>query len=742
MMRFTVICAMLLLYVTPIYAAESQEQQTQPANVQEEILQEEPVQKEQAQKEQAQKEQAQEDLTQEDPAQETIAPQSEFLEGTLKTTDKPSYTENEYIDSYERFEQKQDYEITPSSIENSSQLSTPARQLYDTIMSHGETVTITGQGVTYENYQEKTEEFWNEACMFDPIADAALGGLSYRCRIDENSVTYEIDYWGMDKAEFDTRYSQVEAAILKSDQYVDDTMTDKEKVRALHDYLVFYTSYDLTYSRYTAYDALVNGSAVCDGYAKAFNILLAYQNIKSIRVTCDDLNHAWNQVYVDGGWYYVDCTWDDPIKDDTDCKSFIDYEYFLKNEQEFQAEGVYGHHGTYAGNQPSNGTVFLNIPSEGSDNLTYDGDNWYRLTPDRRIVKTDFYGNNEVQVYDTRYQGSCITVYNHMIYYADYNEVYKIAADFSGAEKVITLDEGIYCGYIHADIDGNLYYSYPDNGGMCDEVIPIPGANLSLQGISLDKTNVNLDYQKSIKLSVSYNPSNTTDDKTVTWTSSNPEVASVKDGTVTAGNKRGTAAITAAVGNKSAICNVIVGPNPFSDVTSADWFYEPAMYVYDYGYMTGMGGSSRFAPAENLSRAQFACILHRMEGSPKTEYTDKFPDVTEGEFYTEAVLWANQNGILNGYSNGNFGPADNITREQIAIMMSNYAKYKDYDTSENNDLSGFPDRNSVSSFALSSVKWAVGAGLISGDKGNISPQGNASRAQCAAIIMRFVEHYK
>ncbi|MDD3219257.1 MAG: leucine-rich repeat protein [Lachnospiraceae bacterium] len=180
----------------------------------------------------------------------------------------------------------------------------------------------------------------------------------------------------------------------------------------------------------------------------------------------------------------------------------------------------------------------------------------------------------------------------------------------------------------------------------------------------------------------------------------------------------------------------------FSDVFEGDWFYEPVKYVFENGYMTGMGGSDRFAPAENLSRAQFACIIHRMEGSPKVEYTEKFPDVRDNEFYTEAVLWANKNGILNGYSNGKFGPADNITREQIAAMMSNYAKYKKYDVSETNNLNGFPDKGKVSSFALDSVRWAVGAGLITGDKGNISPQGNASRAQCASIIMRFVEHYK
>jgi len=179
---------------------------------------------------------------------------------------------------------------------------------------------------------------------------------------------------------------------------------------------------------------------------------------------------------------------------------------------------------------------------------------------------------------------------------------------------------------------------------------------------------------------------------------------------------------------------------PFTDVRSGAWYYNYIQYVYDHKIMTGLS-STIFGPENSLPRAQFAVILYRMEGSPAVAYSPKFPDVSKGAFYASAVLWASEKGIVSGYGNGKFGPADVITREQIMAMMYRYAvNCKGYDMSEVNDLSSFPDRAKVSSFAVSAVMWAVGAGLVSGDHNNINPQGSATRAQCAAIIVRFLTH--
>lgn len=181
----------------------------------------------------------------------------------------------------------------------------------------------------------------------------------------------------------------------------------------------------------------------------------------------------------------------------------------------------------------------------------------------------------------------------------------------------------------------------------------------------------------------------------------------------------------------------------FEDVHKTDWFYEYAEYVYNYELMTGMS-EKIFGPAENLSRAQFAVILYRMNGSPKTEYKAIFPDVIQGTWYTDAVIWANELGVIKGYEEGHFGPADNITREQMAVMMYRYADAKGYDVSKKMELTTFKDGASVSSFAREAMQWAVGNAIITGKEAGvrIDPQGNASRAECATIITRFMKTYE
>ena len=182
-------------------------------------------------------------------------------------------------------------------------------------------------------------------------------------------------------------------------------------------------------------------------------------------------------------------------------------------------------------------------------------------------------------------------------------------------------------------------------------------------------------------------------------------------------------------------------PLPFTDVKEDDWFYEAVEYVYNKDIMTGMR-KTVFGPAKTLSRAQFAVVLNRMNGAPEVAYSEKFPDVPEGEWYTNAVLWANSIGVVKGYQNGYYGPADPITREQMVVMMYRYAKYMGFDVSESDSLSRYPDASSVSAWAKDAVKWAVGAGIITGDGGRINPQGKVSRAVCATIIQRFCEKYE
>jgi len=183
----------------------------------------------------------------------------------------------------------------------------------------------------------------------------------------------------------------------------------------------------------------------------------------------------------------------------------------------------------------------------------------------------------------------------------------------------------------------------------------------------------------------------------------------------------------------------------FGDVNKEDWFYDDVTYVKGKGYMTGLD-SYVFGPSVPLARAQFMVILNRMAGNPKaTIFEDRcWLDITE-DWYEDAIYWGIQYKIMTGYSNSQYwGTADILTREQLATALYRYAEYKEYDVTQRAKLDGFEDASSVSGFAKEAVEWAVAEGIITGkDNGTkLDPQGETARAQCAAIIQRFVENYE
>lgn len=185
--------------------------------------------------------------------------------------------------------------------------------------------------------------------------------------------------------------------------------------------------------------------------------------------------------------------------------------------------------------------------------------------------------------------------------------------------------------------------------------------------------------------------------------------------------------------------------NPFTDVNEGDWFYNDVMFVYQNGLMAGTSDTT-FSPNAPITRAQAAVIFYRMAGSPEVTGDSAFTDVENGPgtaWYYNAVLWAQQNGIVAGYGDGTFHPGTNITREQLAVIFYNYAKLKGYDVSAVNDLSGFTDAGDVSDWALPAMRWAVGSGIMGGyGDGILGPQGTATRAQVAAMLRRFIENNK
>jgi len=182
--------------------------------------------------------------------------------------------------------------------------------------------------------------------------------------------------------------------------------------------------------------------------------------------------------------------------------------------------------------------------------------------------------------------------------------------------------------------------------------------------------------------------------------------------------------------------------NIFTDVPAGTWYHDAVQYVYDRNIMTGMRAAD-FGTTVTLPRAQFVTMLYRIDGSPATVYTPKFLDVPDNAFYSLAVIWASDSSrrIVSGYNKDYFGSSDSVTREQIATILYRYANYKGYDTGKTADISNYPDAGNVSAYAKAAMEWAVGTGIISGNKGYLNPQKTAIRAECAIILMRFLMNY-
>ena len=185
---------------------------------------------------------------------------------------------------------------------------------------------------------------------------------------------------------------------------------------------------------------------------------------------------------------------------------------------------------------------------------------------------------------------------------------------------------------------------------------------------------------------------------------------------------------------------VTVSTLPFTDVAADAWYYDAVEYVYDNDLMNGTS-STVFAPNATLTRGMLATVLWRMEGSPVVNYALPFEDVSGDQWYTEAIRWAASVGVVNGTSATTYAPNANITREQLATMLYRYAAYKSGSVSTSASLSGFTDAGSVSDYAADAMEWAVAEEIIGGmTSTTLVPQGSATRAQTATMLMRYCEN--
>ena len=178
-------------------------------------------------------------------------------------------------------------------------------------------------------------------------------------------------------------------------------------------------------------------------------------------------------------------------------------------------------------------------------------------------------------------------------------------------------------------------------------------------------------------------------------------------------------------------------PFPFEDVFKGQWYYEYVDQAYQLGLMTG-ATETLFKPTVSMNRGMVAIVLHRMEGAEEVAYAPIFPDVYDKQYFTTAVMWAKQTGIITGYNNGTFMPLKNVTREEMATMIQRFAKYKGLDVTSSKDITYFQDYADISTYAKAPIQWCVENGVLSGkfEGTKVDPLGTATRAECAKMLVQ------
>ena len=561
-------------------------------------------------------------------------------------------------------------------------------------------------------------------------------------------------------------FAEVDAKIEYVRAILSNAKSDIEKALLLHDYLVYSAEYDydnymndtIPNESYSSAGVLLFGKGVCQSYCYAYMYILTLEGMECHVTSSESMGHAWNILKIDGQYYHIDVTWDDPVRDRV---GRVYHRHFLRSDKAFLAgdedNSIRAHH-DWAEDSPKctstkyDDAYWIDISSA----IVSEGDLSYYVKDDAIYMRSSTTGEEtelvnpgswKVWQGSGRWVGaySGIALISGEVYYNTPTEIRKINFSTLKDSAVFVPDtsEGYIYGFV---IDGSalkytISISPNESGTVHTAELDLPSSS----NVVLNKSKVTINVGESLKLL----PLGITTD--LTWVSSDPAVVTVDlDGTLTAvAEGSATVTVTAKNGSSSA-CNVTVrdvkiidSAEKFTDLEVKSWSKDGIDYVVSYGYMNGTGNGTTFDQTGTMTRAMIVSVLHRMAEKPAPSVSNPFTDLEAGQsWYHEAVIWAYEFGIVTGTSKTTFAPTGAVTREQMATFLYRYAKHMGCDTSASADLTAFPDEGKVGSWAKEALAWANAEGLITGAKGSdgvtrLDPQGMATREQVATILMRF-----
>lgn len=637
------------------------------------------------------------------------------------------------------------------------------QKVKDALLAGDTLIDITGM------YIDKAQFNVQNLIYFSPYFS---NGINLTCYYYSNGMYAEIVITNsMTIEETKAYFSAVDNKVNEILSLIPRGASQEQQALIVHDYLVYEYEYDydnllagtLPQDSYRSGGLLMKETGVCQAYSYAYKYLMNRLGFECYVTNSSAINHAWNIINIDNSYYHVDCTWDDPVRDRL---GLVGHGYFLVSDEAVQnARG--------SGSSTHSGWDLTNLVC---DNQKYDNAYWenvntqiiingnyayylngYEIT--KRDLSTQtvttlktigrwYVWGSASSYWTTAFSG--LFMYQNELYYNTSAEIRKISPDGQNDSLVYTPDTTN--GYVYGSRKHGTELQYvikqSPNVSADKQIAPIDFTTSEPDqptDILLSQTEIQMEINDQVTLKYTLIPETAV--SAVSWKSDNEEVAIVDENGVITALASGNAVITVTTENGlSAECVVMVAEPDiekmaFSDVTESDWYYDSVLYVYQNKLMSGLT-ETIFGPDEKLTRSQFATILYRLDGAPEITYENKFSDVPSDTWFTDGVLWASRAGVVYGYNDGSFGTEDNITREQMAVMMFRYAQYKEYDISGRADISQYNDAGSVNEYAIEALQWAVSGGIITGKVGGyIDPQGNATRAECAAIIMRLMVKY-
>ncbi len=564
----------------------------------------------------------------------------------------------------------------------------------------------------------------------------------------------------MNRYELESYYAKVDAAIEDANEAVERANNVLERTLMLHDYLAYSAEYDaerldngtMPDDSYRCAGVLVHKIGVCQSYAYAYKYILDGYGIETDVVTSKAMNHAWNVVKIDSAYYHVDVTWDDPTPDRF---SRVDHDYFLLSDSAMRsARGQTSdtHHGWDSKGKSCSDTRYDNAYWYGiSSPIHIFGDYRYFIS-ERYLVRRQAYTGEQVALdtfgywYTIDKSAYWNGVYSGLSYYRG-----RLFYNNTGSIKYIDLSSGAmytakaqpvspYSIFASKIIGDRLYYTVsdsPNNRGTTYE------ANIyditSIVTLTVNCDDILLWEGESLPINVVIKNLSGTD--YVNYTINNSNVMDIGDGWNIIAKSAGGTRVKLTYGDSEQELYVYVlnSSKLFRDVKNGSWFRRAVDYAVKNGLMNGTSHYD-FEPNISMNRAMLVTVLWRMAGSPEPRGNTPFGDLKQS-WYKKAVAWAYENGIVNGISTTSFGPAENITREQMAAIFYRYSAFRGYNVSQSGNISAYPDAGKVSKYAVGAMSWANGAGLIKGQSsaaGNrLNPRGEATRAEVATILERF-----